>query len=81
MFNQLRILLDTMDKKNRIGLLVTIVWLIVWAVIALETTQRLVYKPFPHYEQNLVELLSVYLIFGILPVVVAWGIVWVRSAK
>jgi len=81
MFNQLRLLLDTMDKKNRIGLLVTIVWLIVWAPICLGDSRKLISMPYRHYELDLVVLLSSYLILGILPVVVAWGIVWVRSAK
>ena len=55
-------------KKQRIGIVVSAIWLVIGLVIAM-------------HEYNIMEIIPVFLVIGILPVGICWGIWWIKKAK
>lgn len=84
MLDQLRSALAAMNRKTRIGLVVSIVWLIVVMAVCLGEArefQRSARSLDGHHVIDIGSFLVSYLVFGILPLVFFWGIVWIRRAK
>ena len=84
MLDQLKSALAAMNRKTRIGLVVSIVWLIVVMAVCLGEAREFLRSARSlegHHVIDVGNFLVSYLTFGILPVVFSWGIVWIRSAK
>lgn len=56
-------------RKQRIGIVISLVWIVIALAVALSDSG---YPP---------EILKEFLILGILPVEVGWGIYWILRAK
>lgn len=84
MLDQLKSALAAMNRNTRIGLVVSIVWLIVVMAVCLGEARVFLLSARSLEGRHVIDVgnfLVSYLIFGILPVVFSWGIVWIRSAK
>ena len=68
--------------KRRLGLLVSVLWVISAFVIALNVnTYTYGWLMFPSKGIELIGFLTGFCIFGIMPIVLAFGISWVVAAR
>jgi hypothetical protein len=54
-----------MNRWERIGIIISAVWIIVLSVIAMQS----------------LDALQFFLIAGVLPIVIGWGMYWIQKAK
>ena len=54
-----------MNRWERIGIIISAVWIIVLSVIAMQS----------------LDALQFFLIAGVLPIVIGWGMYWIKKAK
>jgi hypothetical protein len=54
-----------MNRWERIGIVISAVWIIVLSVIAMQS----------------LDALQFFLIAGVLPIVIGWGMYWIKKAK
>jgi hypothetical protein len=55
----------SMNRWERIGIIISAVWIIVLSVIAMQS----------------LDALQFFLIAGVLPIVIGWGMYWIQKAK
>ena len=65
-------LFSGLSKKARIGFVVSVVWLIVVLVFAMESASKYRY---------IQDFIGIFLVFGFLPVTIGWGIRWIGMKK
>jgi hypothetical protein len=66
--------LTQLSKAARIGLVCSVAWLLVVFAVTVEVAQD-------YGGHKLTTFLSVFVICGVLPVAVGWGVRWIMSAK
>jgi hypothetical protein len=65
-----------MSKKVRAWIVISVVWLIVLLVVRINSIPMGMGIEAYHIQRILTD----YLLFGVLPVVVGWGIWWIRKS-
>ena len=80
----MRDILCGINHKIRIGIVCSVIWLIVAMAIAIGNASKTYYKGGFERERTVVKMGSFtinFLFIGVLPLVVSWGVVWIKSAK
>lgn len=75
--------LGRIDRNTRIGIVASAVWLVLALATCFYKGSHLVSEG-GWREREVIEVGMVipnYLVFGILPVILSWGVVWIRRAK
>lgn len=71
-----------MTKGRKIVILCSAIWLILILVISLSLAEEVVRRGRVDYESiDFVEFLGVFMILGVVPVLLLWGITWIRSTS
>jgi hypothetical protein len=61
---------STLSKKEKIGILVSAVWIIIIFVASINNSNGRIDEDF----------FTVFLIFGVLPLLIGWGIRWIKQS-
>ena len=64
-----------LDRKQRITLVCTVVWLIIILTIAMRGDD-----PFIRAKFDLAYFVNFFLLIGVLPAIIIWGIIWIMDA-
>jgi hypothetical protein len=59
------------SKKAKIGALISAVWLIIFFVVSINESRGNIDE----------EFLSIFLIIGVLPILIGWGIRWIKHGN
>jgi hypothetical protein len=59
--------MQQVTKKQRIGLTISVVWILIIFAFAFANTEP--------------DSISAFTVFGILPVLISWAVWWIRRAK
>ena len=71
-----------LTKGRRVAALCSALWLIITFVISINAADNSAVRNLRRGQPNFdsTEFISMFVVFGILPVLLLWGIIWIRSA-
>ena len=65
--------LSELSRKARIGLVISICWLLIILLIAVDEASG-------YHGGGAGEFLSIFIIIGMLPVIIGWGVRWIKKS-
>jgi hypothetical protein len=69
---------NSLSKKNRIATVVSILWVMAVTIVVIDSAT---YEAYGSRPDELSESFFKFLLYGILPVFLYWGLRWIKSSK
>lgn len=63
--------MTSLSMKARLGAVLSAIWAVIVFVVAIQINNG-------YFDQ---DFLAIFLIFGLLPILIGWGIRWIKQAK
>ena len=67
--------------KKRVGVLASVLWIILVLVVTINANYNFTSRYGPHREFNLLGFFNGFVVFGIIPILLAFGVAWVAAAR
>jgi hypothetical protein len=72
-------ILAALNKKERIGVVLSLVWLLASIAFAIDDARKINYDYDGRYYIEIGEFIYNFIFYGVLPVIVLWGIYWIKK--